>query len=88
MGNMLDRNVHPLYAVMAFVAATIVLILYLYSAINNRTKERDAHLNFFGYIIFFCIQDAIWGLFASGVINSDVGLMISSAVSHTKSYSP
>ncbi len=85
MSEIFNRNVHPLYAVMAFVAATIVLILYLYSAINNRTKERDAHLNFFGYIIFFCIQDAIWGLFASGVINSDVGLMISSAVFHASS---
>ena len=41
MGDLFCRNVHPLYAVMAFVCAAIVLILLLNYPVNRR-KERKA----------------------------------------------
>ena len=84
--NILDRNVHPLYAVMAFVAAAIVLILY----VNDMQQEKDkldeqVHLPFFAFVFFFCIQDGIWGLLAAGAIDSDTWLMNASAVFHISS---
>ncbi len=85
MGNLFDRNVHPLYAVMAFVCAAIVLILLQNYLINNRKGRKHELLAFFGFIIFFCLQDGVWGLLASGMINSDAGLMVSSAVFHCSS---
>ena len=65
MGNLFDRNVHPLYAVMAFVSAAIVSILLINYLINNRKEKKDELLGFFGFIIFYCLQDGIWGLLAS-----------------------
>ena len=85
MGNIPDRNVHPLYAVMAFVAAIIIGILCLYGALNRRKDEKQYHLPFFAFILFFCIQDGVWGLLASGIINNDLLLMISSSVFHISS---
>ena len=85
MEDLFDRNVHPLYAVMAFVSAAIVLILLLNYLLNNRKGKKQELLGFFGFIIFYCIQDGIWGLLASGMINSDSGLMLASAVFHFSS---
>ncbi len=85
MGDLFDRNVHPLYAVMAFVCAAIVLILLLNHLGNNRKERKNELLSFFGFIIFYCIQDGVWGLLASGIINSDTGLMVASAVFHFSS---
>lgn len=82
--NILNRNVHPLYAVMAFIAAGIVLILYLYSAARHHDEKRP-HLPFFIFVFIYCIQDGIWGLLASGIINNDTALMVSSAVFHISS---
>ena len=39
MGEIFDRNVHPLYAVMAFVSAAIVLILLL-NYLRNTQKAK------------------------------------------------
>ena len=85
MGALFDRNVHPLYAVMAFVSAAIVSILLLNYLLNNRKDKKQELLSFFGFIIFYCIQDGVWGLLASGIINSDYALMVSSAVFHISS---
>ena len=85
MGDLFDRNVHPLYAVMAFVCATIVLILLLNNLVNNRKEKKKDLMSFLGFIILYCLQDGIWGLLASGIINSDSGLMIASAVFHISS---
>ena len=85
MGDLFDRNVHPLYAVMAFVCAVIVLILLLNNLVNSRKEKKKDLLSFLGFIILYCLQDGIWGLLASGIINSDSGLMIASAVFHFSS---
>ena len=85
MGDLFDRNVHPLYAVMAFVCAGIVLIL-LQSQLEINRKEKKTELQYFlGFIILYCFQDGVWGLLASGIINSDSGLMVASAVFHISS---
>lgn len=85
MGDLFDRNVHPLYSVMAFVGAAIVLILLLNYMINHSKEQKKYLLHFFGFIIFYCMQDGIWGLLASGIINSDSGLMFASSVFHFSS---
>ena len=85
MGDLLNRNVHPLYAVMAFAGAAIILILLINFLLNQRNIKRRYILYFFGYFTFFCIQDGVWGLIASGVINNDTALMVSSAVFHLSS---
>lgn len=84
MENILNRNVHPLYAVMAFFAAAVVVVLYI-NIVRRRKGEKQIYLNFFTFIIFFCIQDGIWGLLASGIIQSDLWLMIASSVFHISS---
>ena len=85
MGELFDRNVHPLYAVMAFVCAGIVLILLQSQLEINRKEKKTVLQNFLGFIILYCFQDGVWGLLASGIINSDSGLMVASAVFHVSS---
>ena len=85
MGDLFDRNVHPLYSVMAFISVAIVLILLLNYLINHSRKKKKYILFFFGFIIYYCAQDGVWGLLASGIINSDAGLMFASAVFHFSS---
>ena len=85
MGNMMNRNVHPLYAVMAFIAAGIVLILYLYSMARHDDDDERPHLPLFIFILFYCVQDGVWGVLASGIIANDAALMVSSSVFHISS---
>ena len=85
MAELFDRNVHPLYAVMAFVSAAIVCILLLNNLKNDKKGQKHELLAFFGFIIFYCIQDGVWGLLASGMINSDSALMVASSVFHISS---
>ncbi len=81
MGDLFDRNVHPLYAVMAFVSAVIVLLLLIYGTHNRKEIERN-HKLIFIWVIFFCLQDGLWGLFASHILYSDAGLFFVSNVFH------
>lgn len=81
MGDIFDRNVHPLYSVMAFISAFIVILL-LASGLHSRKGIKMNHKLIFYWIIFFCLQDGIWGLFASHVFYSDAGLFIASNVFH------
>ena len=81
MEDIIGTNVHPLYAVMAFVSAVIVLLL-LISGTQNRKNIEKNHKLIFLWVIFFCIQDGIWGLFASHAIHSDTGLFVTSTVFH------
>lgn len=85
MGDLFDRNVHPLYSVMAFISVAIVLILLLNYLINHSKEKKKYILFFFVFIIYYCAQDGVWGLLASGIINSDAGLMFASAVFHFSS---
>lgn len=81
MGDLFDRNVHPLYAVMAFICAVIVIILLISGTRNRKGIERN-HKRMFLWVIFFCLQDGVWGLFASHVFHSDAGLFFVSNVFH------
>ena len=77
----LDKSVHPLYAVMAFVSAAIVLLL-LISGTNNRKEIKKNHKLIFIWVIFFCLQDGFWGLFASHIFYNDAGLFFMSNIFH------
>lgn len=78
-------EVHPLYSIMAFVGALFVLILLSRIAFEKPAKTRGRHFALFGWVLFFCLQDGIWGLFASHIIQSDIGLLIFSTVFHLSS---
>lgn len=81
MGDLFDRNVHPLYAVMAFTSALIVALL-LVSGMRNRKGITRNHKLMFLWVIFFCIQDGVWGLFASHSLYSDACLFFASNIFH------
>ena len=81
MGAIFDRNVHPLYTVMAFISAVIVVLL-LISGTHNRKGIEKNHKLIFLWVMFFCLQDGIWGLFASHIIYNDTGLFAVSNVFH------
>ena len=81
MGALFDRSIHPLYAVMAFVSAAIVLLL-LISGTNNRKEIKKNHKLIFIWVIFFCLQDGFWGLFASHIFYNDAGLFFMSNIFH------
>ena len=82
MGALFDRSIHPLYTVMAFVSAAIVLLL-LISGTNNRKEEiKKNHKLIFIWVIFFCLQDGVWGLFASHIFYNDAGLFFMSNIFH------
>ncbi|MDO5445436.1 MAG: ATP-binding protein [Eubacteriales bacterium] len=81
MGDLFDRNVHPLYSVIAFVCALIVLLL-LVSGFRNRKGIEKNHKLIFLWVIFFCIQDGTWGLFAAHIFHSDAGLFLASNIFH------
>ena len=81
MGDLFDRAVHPLYAVMAFISALIVIIL-LISGMSNRKGIKSNHKMIFYWVILFCLQDGIWGLFASHTFRNDTALFVLSNVFH------
>lgn len=81
MKNVFDSPVHSLYSVMAFVAAALVTTLLL-SAIQNRNTKKTNLVLIFIWVIFFCLQDGTWGLFASHSIRNDIGLTIASYIFH------
>lgn len=82
METVITRNTHSLYSVMSFVAAIIVLILIVNNFFNEHKSEKHSQSTLFFFIFLYCVQDGIWGLFASGIINSNPGLMSTSAIFH------
>ena len=81
MGDIFDRSVHPLYMVMAFASALVVLLM-LISKISNRNGLARNHKLIFLWSIFFEIQDGIWGLFAAHIFHNDTALFCVSNVFH------
>ena len=81
MGELFDTATHPLYAVMAFTGALFVAVM-AYSSMKNLKVTGKHHIRIFMWVMIFCIQDGIWGLFASHTIRSDLGLYIVSYVFH------
>ena len=86
MESMVDRSVHPLYAVMAFVCAVSVILIFARIRINKTNNNEKKSLNaILKWVIFFCLQDGIWGLFAAHIIKSDILLFITSTIFHFSS---
>ena len=81
MGDIFDRNVHPLYSVMAFASALIVFLIII-SEMQNRSGNKKNHMLLFIWVTFFCVQDGIWGLLASHSIHNDPALFFSSNIFH------
>ena len=82
MGDIFDRPVHPLYSVMAFTAALIVAIIIFASYQSSSSRKNGNHKMMFFWVLFFCLQDGVWGLFASHIFYSDAGLMVASCIFH------
>lgn len=81
MEGIIDRSVHPLYAIMAFVCALIVIILIIRTRADAR-GQKVPYMFLFYWVAFFCIQDGIWGLFAAHILRSNAMLFITSSVFH------
>lgn len=75
-------GVHPLYAVMAFACAVVVLLLIHRTQIDKQYEDRKLQYPLFIWLFLFCFQDGIWGLFAAHIINSRTGLFITSTIFH------
>ena len=78
-------GVHPLYAVGAFVCATIMMILITRTLYNRKFGTLGNHIYLFVWVFFFCFQDGIWGLFAAHIFNNPTILFITSTVFHFSS---
>lgn len=76
--------VSTLYSLTAFSFALILSIILL----NDRRKscecnsEERAYWLLIKWVIFFCLQDAVWGIFASDLVTYDIPLFISTTVFH------
>ena len=81
MNPIFDSNVHPLYSIMAFISAIIVGLIS-YASSKNLFVKNTRHKLIYIWVIFFCLQDGLWGIFASWSLRSDAGLYISSYVFH------
>lgn len=75
-------GVHPLYSVGAFVCALIMFIMISRILYNKRFGNSGEYLFLFLWILFFCVQDGIRGLFAAHVFVNDSALFILSSVFH------
>lgn len=76
--------VHPLYWIITLIYA-IVSSIFLYSIKIIKVKNKkinQAYILLFSWVTFFFLQDALWGLTAGHVIQSDKLLFISSLVFH------
>lgn len=81
MGELFDAATHPLYSVMAFTCALFVAIVG-HASIRNLKIKAKHHIMMFLWVFFFCVQDGIWGLYASHIINDAQGLYNVSYIFH------
>lgn len=72
-------TVHPLYQIMAFVCGLTVFLL-LIAGFHKEKGLKSNHKMIFLWVTFFCIQDGVWGLFASHFFHSDAGLSLMTTV--------
>ena len=76
--------VHPLYYVLDLVFALLLIIILHHGKkyreiVNSHEKAFRLLIN---WVIFFCVQDAVWGYCASDAVRQDLPLFISSSVFH------
>lgn len=76
--------VELLYPVTTLTACAVLLIIYCHDySISSGRKNLDRAYHFLlGWVIFFCIQDAGWGLFAGPLVNSRILTFAISMVFH------
>lgn len=76
--------VHPLYYVLDLIFALLLIIILhhgkKYSEIVN--SHEKAFRLLIKWVVFFCVQDAVWGYCASDAVHHDMPLFISSSVFH------
>lgn len=79
--------VDSLYWIADLIFAVAILINYASSklSVKEPSPSELAFRNLGVWIVFFFLQDAIWGIIASGLLRSDTALMISSTVFHLSS---
>lgn len=76
--------VSTLYSLTAFSFALVLIIILMHdkrSAAEINSEER-AYWVLIKWVIFFCLQDAVWGICASDLVTSNMPLFISSTVFH------
>jgi len=75
--------VHPLYFIMGLMLAIMLFIMGRdYAAVSkNKNVDRSYH-KLLRWVVYFCIQDMTWGLFASGIIYNIHGFKIVASLFH------
>lgn len=76
--------VHPLYYVLDLIFV-FILVGMLFNELrdkHDKQKHEKAYMTLLIWVLFFCLQDAFWGFSASGFFQSDIPLVIASAVFH------
>ena len=76
--------VHPLYYVLDLIFA-FILVGMLFNELrdkHDKQKHEKAYMTLLIWVLFFCLQDAFWGFSASGFFQSDIPLVIASAIFH------
>lgn len=85
MNEIFDRGVHPLYSVMAAVCAIAVIIVLIRTSKDKNSEKTASHVVLYRWVVYFCLQDALWGIFAAHIITSDALLFATSALFHLSS---
>ena len=75
---------NPLYSVLSFTCALVLLIfMNQFKIVLDKSEKTDKdflHLSI--WVIFFCIQDGVWGIFGSGIVHNNSLFFTSSTVFH------
>lgn len=73
-----------LYSLTAFSFALVLIIILLHDKrrATEMKREERAYWLLIKWVIFFCLQDVVWGICASDLVTSDLALFVSSTVFH------
>lgn len=75
--------VNSLYWISALVYALVLILALIESKrANSKVQSDRAFRTLLAWVIWFCLQDAVWGLCGSGIIHNDTAFFISSMVFH------
>ena len=76
--------VSTLYSLAAFSFALVLLIILLHDRrlASQVNQEERAFWLLIKWVIFFCMQDVVWGICASDLVKADMPLFISSTIFH------
>ena len=76
--------VDPLYSVLAFTCAFVLLIFKnQFRIVLDKSEKTDKDFLYLAnWVIVFCLQDGIWGIFGCGAIKNNFLLFLSSSFFH------